>query len=158
MKLLSWVKALSLIVAVGVGLAACETIKPIVAYEATLTLTAPGAVVNGGETFTFQVTLSYQDQRGEMKPLAHQPVQLDGAEFGVSGEMLTDEQGQITLELVAPLLPEREKERDAWIRAHFDGTVIEYAEQVGRFSDANNSRYFNIKQSAPGRNNPGIPG
>jgi len=158
MKLLSWIKALSLIAAVGLGLAACETIKPRVAYEATLTLTAPGAVVNGGETFTFQVTLSYQDQRGEMKPLAHQPVQLDGAEFGVSGEMLTDEQGQITLELVAPLLPEREKERDAWIRAHFDGTVIEYTEQVGRFSDANNSRYFNIKQSAPGRNNPGIPG
>lgn len=158
MKLLNCIKVFSLITAVGLGLAACETIKPIVAYEATLALSAPSAEVKGGQTFTFQVTLSYQDQRGEVKPLAHQTVLLDGDEFGISGEMLTDEQGQVTLELVAPLLPEREKERDAWIRVHFDGAVIEFAEQISRFSDANNARYFNIRQSAPGRNNPGIPG
>lgn len=158
METFNWIKVISLLIAVGLGLAACEAVKPIAMYQSELTLSAPTTSVNGGTTFTLTTTLSYQDESGIERPLANQAVYFEGGEFGISGQVTTDANGAIAIEVSAPLLPEREKERDAWIRVQYNGTVIEFAERIGRFSDANNSRYFNIKQSAPGRNNPGIPG
>lgn len=158
METFNWIKISSLLIAVGLGLAACETVKPIAMYQSELTLSAPATLVNGGTTFTLTTMLTYQDESGTEQPLANQVVYFEGDEFGISGQMITDAKGTISIEVYAPLLPEREKARDAWIRVHYDGTVIEFREQIGRFSDASNSRYFNIKQSAPGRNNPGIPG
>lgn len=158
MKLTNWIKAASLLVALGLGLAACTTIKPVHSFDTALTLSAPATVVRGGESFLFTATLSYQDEAGQTQPLAHQEVEMVGMEFDLHDTFMTDGNGSITLELVAPLLPEREKERDAWVRAHFDGTVIEFSDRIGRFGDASNARYFSIQQSAPGLNNPGIPG
>lgn len=158
MKLSNWMKAASLLVAVGLGLAACTTVKPVQSFDASLTLSAPTTVVRAGESFLLTASLTYQDDAGQTQPLAHQSVDILGVEFDLQETLMTDGNGNITLELVAPLLPEREMERDAWVRVHFDGAVIEFSDRIGRFGDASNSRYFNIQQSAPGLNNPGIPG
>ncbi len=153
-----WIKAVSLLLAVGLGVAACDSVKPILNYDTTLALSAPTTVVRGGDSFLLGATLTYRNESGEVQPLANQAVEFLGLEFGLHETLTTDGNGRITVELVAPLLPEREKQRDAWVRVHFGGTVIEFAQQIGRFGDASNSRYFTIRQSAPGRNNPGIPG
>jgi len=154
----SLVKTLGLVSIVGLGLTACETIKPIVAYDSDLVLSTPTTVIKGGQSFTLTATLSYVDQDGVTQPLAGQPLSLEGKQFGVSDTFTTDDEGTVTLTLTAPLLPEREPQRDGWIRTYYDGTLIEFRESIGRFSDASNARFFSIEQSAPGRNNPGIPG
>jgi hypothetical protein len=157
MKLSNWMKAATLIIAVSFGLVACNTVKPVNTFSSTLDVTAPTTVVVGGEQFTFTAILTYNDG-GEQVPLSNQTVQFLGTEFGINDEYTTDAEGRVVFDVVAPLLPEREMERDAWIRVHFSGSVIEFRDMVGRFRDSSNSRYFTIKQSAPGRNNPGIPG
>jgi len=154
----SWMKTLSLVTLVGLGLTACQTIKPINAYESELVLSASTTEIRGGQSFTLSATLSYVDQDGVTQPLVGQPLSLEGEEFELSDTFTTDDQGTVTLTLTAPLLPEREPQRDGWIRTYYDGTVIEFRESIGRFSDASNAHFFSIKQSAPGRNNPGIPG
>lgn len=158
MMLSHWIKATSLMIAVGLGVAACDSAKPISSFGTTLTLSAPATVVRAGESFLLTANLSYRNDAGEVEPLANQTLELVGLEFGLHETLTTNGNGQITVELVAPLLPEREKQRDAWVRVHFGGTVIEFAQLIGRFGDASNSRYFTIKQSASGLNNPGIPG
>lgn len=158
MRFMNWIKAVTLVTVVAFGLAACDTVKPVSTYDSTIALDAPVTVVRGGDSFIFTTTLTYQVD-GEVLPLANQEVEFLGEEFGLMGDTFkTDENGTIELELVAPMLPERERERDAWVRVHFGGSVIEFRDVIGRFRDANNSRYFTIKQQTPGLNNPGIPG
>ncbi len=158
MRFTNWIKTVTLVTVVAFGLAACDTIKPTSTFESVIDLEAPITVVRGGDSFIFTTVLTYT-VNGEVLPLANQEVQFLGEEFGLMNDtFITDENGIIELEIIAPMLPERETERDAWIRVHFGGSVIEFRDLIGRFRDSNNSRYFTIKQSAPGLNNPGIPG
>lgn len=154
----SWWKTAGLLIAVGLTLAACEQVKPVVTFEPILTLEAPVVVVRGGERFPFTARLSYRDESGQEQPLAGQVLHFEATDFALPAQAVTDAQGQVSFELEAPLLPERERERPTWIRASFAGTVIEFADKIARFVDRRNDRYFKIVQQAPGRNPPGLPG
>ncbi len=154
----SWTKAVTLLAIVGLGLTACTQVKPIVPFETDITLSAPATVIRGGTEFEFSARLSYRDENGETQPLANQTLRFEANEFDVPDEAQTDAGGHVRFTVHAPMLPERERERDAWIRTSFGGAVVEFADKIGRFQDERTDRYFKIEQQAPGLNPPGLPG